>query len=395
LCIKGCGELVKTNQSVLDAMIVCGAGIVSGKEIMALELSNGLIERGRSVHVITSFWNNGDFPKRLERLRIPAHVLPIGFISATLTKRCLEMTMEQVRRWPRLLFGYSSLLRSLRPQKVIHTNWQHLLLVLPFVREERDLFWVHDLVPDLRQYRRLFGLLAHRVGAFICVSHATASSLRKIGIGEDKIRVVHNGIADPAASAHIAFRAAEPFRIGIVGQVGPWKGHDTLLEAFALLERKHSKVELHIFGRGRSPYGNELRQKAAELSIAEKITWHEFVPDIREIYPGFDVCVVPSKVADSFGLVALEAGFFGLPSVVSCKGGLPEIVEHGVSGLVVEPEKPVELAEALFRLINEPSLRQRLGANARRRAVEYFGRERFLNEFMAVLNANQPQIPTA
>ncbi len=375
---------------MLETLIICGAGIVSGKEIMALELGEGLVQRGRSVHFITSFWNNGDFSERLKRHELSVHILPIGFISATLTKRCLEMTLEQVRRWPGLLYGYSSLLRLLRPQKIIHTNWQHLLLLLPFVKPQRDLFWVHDLVPDLRQYRWVFGWLEHRLGAFICVSHATACSLRKIGIGEDKIRVIHNGLADPTSSTDFAFRPGDQFRIGIVGQVGPWKGHDNLLEAFALIARKHSKVELHIFGRTGSTYKSELTAKSAELSMAEKVIWHGFVPDTRDVYPNLDVCVIPSKAAESFGLVALEAGFFGLPSVVTRRGGLPEIIEHEVNGLVVEAERPAELAEALSRLITEPSLRQRLGANARRRAVEHFGRDRFLNEFMEVLNLEHP-----
>ena len=377
-------------QSVVDTLIICGAGIVSGKEIMALELGQGLSQRGRSVHVITSFWNNGDFPNRLKQLQIPTHILPIGFISATLTKRNLEMTLEQMRRWPALLYGYSRLLQLLTPQKIIHTNWHHLLLLFPFLKPQRDLFWVHDLVPDLRQYRLVFGWLEHRLGAFICVSHATACSLRKIGIGEHKIRVIHNGLADPTSSTNFAFRPGEQFRIGIVGQVNPWKGHDNLLEAFALVARKHSKVELHIFGRGGSAYKSELTAKAAEQSLAEKVRWHDFVPDTRDVYANLDVCAIPSIAAESFGLVALEAGFFGLPSVVTCRGGLPEIIEHEVNGLVVEAERPSELAAALSRLIEDPSLRQRLGANARRRAVEHFGRDRFLNEFMAVLNLEQP-----
>jgi glycosyltransferase involved in cell wall biosynthesis len=375
---------------MLDTLIICGAGIVSGKEIMALELGEGLTRRGRSVHFIASFWNNGDFPNRLKQLQIPTNILPIGFISATVTKRNLEMTLDQVRHWPALLYGYRSLLLLLRPQRIIHTNWQHLLLLFPFLKPKRDLFWVHDLVPDLRQYRLLFGWLERRLGAFICVSHATACSLRKIGISEHKIRVVHNGLADPTRSTNFAFRPSKSFRIGIVGQVNPWKGHDNLLEAFALVARKHSKVELHIFGTGASSYKSELTARAAELSLAEKVMWHDFVPDTRDVYPNLDVCAIPSKAAESFGLVALEAGFFGLPSVVTCRGGLPEIIEHEVNGLVVEAERPAEFAAALSRLIEDPSLRQRLGANARRRAVEHFGRDRFLNEFMAVLNLERP-----
>jgi glycosyltransferase involved in cell wall biosynthesis len=300
------------------------------------------------------------------------------------------MTLEQVRRWPSLLWGYSSLVRRLRPQKVIHTNWHHLLLLLPLLRPERDLFWLHDLVPDLPQYRRVFGWLERRLGAFICVSQACACSLRKIGIDEAKIRVIHNGLTDPADSVDPRSPSHERLRIGIVGQVNPEKGHADLLEACALLAREYSAPELHIFGNGNAVYKTELVRRSLDLGVVELVNWHEFVPDRREIYGNLDVCVMPSRTTESFGLSALEAGFFGLPSVVTRRGGLPEIIEHEVNGLVVEAERPAELAEALSRLIKEPSLRQRLGANARRRAVEHFGRDRFLNEFMAVLKLEQP-----
>lgn len=375
---------------MLDTLIICGAGIVSGKEIMSLELGEGLAQRGMSVHFITSFWNNGDFPNRLEQLQIPTHILPIGFISATLTKRCLEMTLEQVRRWPSLLWGYSNLVRRLRPQKVVHTNWQHLLLLLPFLRPERDLFWLHDVVPDLPQYRRVFGWLERRLGAFICVSQATACSLRKIGIDEGKIRVIYNGLTDPADSVDLRPPSPERLRFGIVGQVNACKGHADLLEACALLDRKHSAMELHIFGSGNAVYKAELVRMSSGLGIQAWVKWHDFVSDRRLIFSTFDVCVVPSRSQDPLPTTAIEAGFFGLPSVVTRRGGLPEIVEHEVNGLVVEAERPAELAAALARLIEDPSLRQRLGANARRRALEHFGRDRFLNEFMAVLNLEQP-----
>jgi glycosyltransferase involved in cell wall biosynthesis len=377
---------------MLETLIICGAGIVSGKEIMALELGEGLTQRGRSVHFITSFWNDGDFPNRLMQLQIPTHILPIGFISATLTKRNLEMTLEQVRHWPSLLGGYSSLVRRLRPQKVVHTNWHHLLLLLPFLRPERDLFWLHEVVPDLLQYRRVFGWLERRLGAFICVSEASACSLRKIGIDEAKIRVIHNGLTDPADSVDPRSLSPERPRFGIVGQVNAWKGHTDLLEACALLVREHSAPELHIFGNGNAVYKAELVRRSLDLGIQERVKWHDYVSDRRLIYSSFDVCVVPSRSQDPLPTTAIEAGFFGLPSVVTRRGGLPEIVEHEVNGLVVEAERPAELAEALSRLIKEPSLRQRLGANARRRAVEHFGRDRFLNEFMAVLNLEQPAL---
>ncbi len=370
-----------------EILIVCGAGMVSGKEIMALELGNGLAQQGQSVSFIVSFWSSGDFGDRLKLLRLPAYILPIGFISATLTKRCLSMTAEQIWRWPGLVWGYFQVLRRLRPKKVIHTNWHHVLLLLPFLRPERDVFWLHDLIPDLPQYRRVFGWFERRLDSFVCVSQATACSLRKIGISESKIRVIHNGITDPASSADPPPPPSQCFRIGIVGQVGAWKGHGDLLEAFALVARRHSAVELHIFGKGAARYKNELIQRGVELGVADWVKWHDFVSDRRHIYPNLDVCVMPSKTTEAFPLTAIEAGFFGKPAIVTRVGGLPEIVEHEVNGLLVEAGRPEEIAVAISRLIEYPSFRLLLGANARLRAIERFGRERLVEEFRTLLNA--------
>lgn len=354
---------------------------------MALELGEGLAQSGQTVSYITSFWNNGEFLTRLKRLGLPACILPIGFISATLTMECLSMTMGQIRRLPNLLWGYFKILRRLRPQRIVHTNWHHLLLLLPFLRPERDLYWLHEFVPDRLQYRRVFRWFERRIGTFVCVSRAVAVSLRNLGIREAKILVIHNGVTDPAGLTNVAGLPSSRFRIGIVGQVGRWKGHDDLLEALALVRRTHTSAELHIFGKGDSRYREELERRSTDLGLSECVTWHDFVSDRRDVYANLDVCVMPSRTMEPFGLSALEAGFFCMPAIVTRRGGLPEIIEHEVNGLLVEAERPDQLAEALIRLIEEPTLRRRLGANARQRAVDHFGRERFLADFLALLNS--------
>jgi glycosyltransferase involved in cell wall biosynthesis len=365
-------------------LIVCGAGYVSGKEFMALELGQGLARSGQPVSFITSFWNNSDFLNRLKLAGLPAQILHIGFISATLTAECLRMTAEQLWYLPALLWGYARVLRVLKPKKVVHTNWHHLLLLLPFLRPERDLYWLHEFVPDLPQYRKVFGWFAPRLSCFVCVSQAVAGSLRKLGIDESKIRVIHNGITDPAL-ANPTPRSATAFRIGIVGQVGAWKGHDDLLDAFAAVHQKHRNSELHVFGDGDPHYRSELESKTVGLGVVNCVKWHEFVRDRRDIYSNLDVCVVPSRSQDPLPTSAIEAGFSGLPVIATRRGGLPEIIEHETNGLLVEAERPAELADAMCRLISDPQLRKRLASNARRRATEHFGRDRFFNEFLELL----------
>jgi len=81
--------------------------------------------------------------------------------------------------------------------------------------------------------------------------------------------------------------------------------------------------------------------------------------------------------------------FLRPPVIATRRGGLPEVVEHETNGLLVEAERPAELADAMCRLINDPQLRHRLAINARRCATERFGRESFLNEFLALLGTTE------
>lgn len=365
-------------------LIVCGAGYVSGKEIMALELGQGLSEGGHRVSFVISSWNNGDFPDRLKRAGLPARALPVGFISATLTKECIRMTAEQAIRWPELLFGYARLLTLENPSRVVHTNLHHLLLLAPYLRSERDLAWIHELIPNSPRHHWAFNWLAKRLGAFICVSDAVAGSLRRIGIRREKLHIIHNGLSDPA-NGQDRETGDGLFRVGIVGQVGAWKGHDDLVDGFALVYQRYPRSELHIFGTGDPGYVNGLKQKCNDLGIADSVHWHGFVADRHGIYPALDACVVPSRTHDPLPTTALEAGFFGLPVVATRRGGLTEIIEHERNGLLVEVAQPDAIAGALCRLIEQSALRSQLGGNARRMALERFGRERFVSDFIELL----------
>jgi len=365
--------------------IVCGAGIISGKEIMALELGEGMKTKGYAVDFVTSSWGSADFRKRLRGLGVAPYVVRVGYISATLTLDCLRMTAHQALHWPGLLYGYRRFLRRVVPVKVIHTNWHHLLLLWPFLKPERDLFWLHELVPNKPQYRRVFGALARHLQCFVPVSHAAARSLAAIGIAPNKIRVIYNGLKDPVPGGGRRTVTPHRLRIGIIGQVGSWKGHEDLLEAFALVVRSHPAAELHVFGRGSDDYERRLKHRADSLGVGGRITWHGFVSDRATIFQSIEICSVPSRCEESFGLVAAEAGFFGLPVVASRRGGLPEIVEDGVTGFLVEAGQPAELAARIQMLFDDGPLRQVMGEEARARVTARFCRERLVDDFTHLL----------
>ena len=378
-------------QQKANVLIVCAAGIVSGKEIMTLELGRGLKAKGQPVHVLTSVWSDESFPSRLEEIGLPFDRLPLGFISLTLTWQCLNWTYGQLVRWPELLRDYGALLKTQKPQTVIHTNWHHLLLLYPFLRVDRDWFWVHDVIPHKPQYKKLFQMLSRRLQHFVPVSHAVAASLRNLGIPDQKVRVIHNGLTDPAAGTERVASTDGIVKLGIVGQIGPWKGHEDLLEAFGQIVERFPKIELHIFGNKGSDYESQLRRQIAELGVTDRVIWHGFLKERAEIFRSLDILAIPSRVEESFGLVAAEAGFFALPLVATKQGGVPEIISDGITGILVQASDPPALAAGIERLLVDPNLRSSMGLNARKRMLSHFSIERFTGDFLLLLGSHNNQ----
>ena len=369
--------------------IVCGAGYVSGKEIMALTLARGLRRRGMRVHLICSTWNDGDFPRRLTEDAFEFTALPLGFISASMRWKNLAMTLEQVGKWPRLLAGYRRLRSALRPERTIHTNWHHALLLQPLLDPERDVLWFHEVIPDTPRYRFVFGSLARRLRHVIAVSGAVADGLERAGVPRGKILVVHNGLEAPAHPPPP--RGGGPVTVGIVGQVGEWKGHEDLLDAFRMVAARNPDVRLVIFGRDTGEFASHLKRRIRDLGLGDRIDWAGYQTDRARIYERLDICAVPSRSADPLPTTAIEAGFFGLPVVATRRGGLPEIVDDGKTGLLVPVKDPAALAEAISRLAGDREAAAAMGARARARMTGEFSADRFVRRFAEILELEQPE----
>jgi glycosyltransferase involved in cell wall biosynthesis len=363
--------------------IVCGAGIVSGKEIVSLHLAHGLRAAGWNPEFVTSSWSDAEFGRRLEQDGFKYRRLRIGFISASFRLEPLLMTLDQLRYWPALAYGYGRLIKATAPRVVIHTNWHHALLLLPFLKPHRDIFWVHECFPNTSRYRHVLRAIAKRVSRVVCVSHAAACALVALGVPESHVVVIHNGL--PPVDSIPARGGQPPLRVGIVGQIGPWKGHDDLIDALALLARDGEHATLSIFGTGNPEYVASLKRKVSKLRLDDKVQWCGFVRSQVEIYTKLDICVVPTRIEEPFATSALEAGGFGRPVICSIRGGLPEIIEHGVTGLAVEAQRPDLLANAIKSFARDPLLIKTMGEAARNRIQTVFSLEQFIARFTQVI----------
>jgi len=376
-------------------LFLCGAGRLFGKERVTLSLIKGLRDRGHKVMCLTSTWKDGKFEKQLQQLSIPYGAVPLGFISKSLSLSSCGMTLAQLFRLPELWLGYMKALRSFRPDVVIHSDIHHLALLWPVLGQGIHVFHVHDAFQPTNFYRRLFQLFAMRVSIFVGVSRFVAGSLADLGVPKSKIDHVLNGIAVEHSPGQSALETAnspypvmtETTQIGIVGQIDVWKGHEDLIEALRILQAKHQPFFCRIFGAGSDEFSRKLKRSIEEYKLTDRVRWMGFMEERESIYDQIDVCVVPSRIPEAFGIVAAEAALFGIPTVTTRQGGLAEVVQDGETGFVIDANAPEQLAEKIRTLLSSPAKRMEMGRRATAHAMSCLNSERMIDEMESMFKS--------
>ena len=174
-------------------------------------------------------------------------------------------------------------------------------------------------------------------------------------------------------------------RILYVGQLIRGKGVDLLLKALAHLRCDY---ELTIAGTGNAQHS--LEQLSRKLGLTGKVRFAGWVgpQDIGECYAKAKVSVVPSRWPEPFGMVGLEAMHYGRPVVGFSVGGIPDWLEHGVTGLLVPEQDVRAFANALEQLLEDPTLCSKLGEQAQERVRTKFSFENYLDRLEALLSGD-------
>jgi glycosyltransferase involved in cell wall biosynthesis len=195
----------------------------------------------------------------------------------------------------------------------------------------------------------------------------------ELRLGDDRLTTIYNGIDlerfDSAASRPPG--RSECATILTVAHLIPAKGIEYLLKAVAQTARE--SVRLMIVGDGSDRA--RLETMAGDLGIGGKTEFCGLRDDVEELLRTSDLFVHPAVWGEAFGLAIAEAMASGCPVIASEVGGIPELVEDGVSGLLVPPADVEALSAAITRLVDDAPLRERLSTNARRRVAEKFNLE--------------------
>ncbi|NQT39864.1 MAG: glycosyltransferase family 4 protein [Planctomycetes bacterium] len=351
----------------------------SGSTISGYLIAKGLREAGWEVDV--AFGCPGPFAERYETVGCRIHYIEHGsWLGGGSMLRRIRRLGKEIRS----LVGFVRLLRRLKP-RVVYANTilgisaitAARMLGIPSAWHLRELFddvggEMHAPVIGGRALvRRAVKHLPNRV---VVVSEAVARSV--LGVTEhSKLRVVRNAVTpaffQECASANVCRQCLDlPTDVPIIGLPGtlrPMKGHPLFLRAAAEILRVVPRCHFAATGEGTLGYRNELQELIEQLGLQGHVHFVGTVEDMREFYRACDVVCVPSR-GDPLPRVVIEAFVMGVPVVATAVGGIPEMVEHGTTGLLV-PYGDVEgLARQLVRLLEDADLRTRLAERARQEA---------------------------
>lgn len=216
--------------------------------------------------------------------------------------------------------------------------------------------------------------LAKRASAHVAVGRASAQMIEgQLATPPGRVRVILNGVSVPGVERP---RNTHPV-LGVAGRLETHKGIDVLLEALCAVP----DARLLIAGDGSQ--ASQLRARARDLGLTQRVEFIGWVDQIEQLLERIDVFVLPSRW-EALPLVLVEAMQAGVPLVATDVGSVADLVEHRTTGLLVPPEDPAALAEAVRWLLADPPRMHRIAAEAQEHARRHFSTDTMVGRYSSL-----------
>lgn len=343
------------------------------------------------VKPIVILFSEGPLAEELRKQQVEVEVIPLsGAVLETRKGSLGARSLLKVGVAIKTLRHALRVARRLRKLRVdlVHTNSLKADIIggiagrlarRPVIWHVRDRIAEDYLPPTTaRVFRRLVRMIPQYV---IANSAATMETLRLKDVRRSA--VVHSGIRSFARIVHDG-TAMEPDErlptdqppvVGLVGRIARWKGQHVFIHAAALVHARFPAARFQIVGTplfGEQDYEREIRALTATLGLSDVLEFTGFSHDVPATMRGFAVAVHASITGEPFGQVVIEAMSAGRPVVATNGGGVPEIVEDGVTGFLVPMDDVRAMAEAICRLLADPAAAAEMGRRGRQCVIDRF-----------------------
>jgi glycosyltransferase involved in cell wall biosynthesis len=363
------------------------------------------LDRSRfEVHVACTGGPGSEEPQSLRILSaIPDLRVRVTQFAPSLSDRSwasLSSTLAAARRCPRDLLDLRRYIRT-NKIRILHSSDRPrdsaYCVALGRLSGAKSLVHVH--VKWSNEYSAPARWAVQNADGVFGISRYVTDTVVATGRSPERIYTVLNAIDATAWDPHTdgaGFRRelgvsdAAPLLVS-VSRLFSWKGQRELLQAFALARAEVPALRLAIVGadaphlRGAS-FTDELKVLAQSLNVAEHVTFTGPRSDIGRVMAACDLFTLPS-FEEPFGLVFLEAMAMERPVIAIANGGTPEVVEHGVTGLLSPPWDIPELARNIVTLLRDPDRRRQMGKRGRARLLEHFDAPRMARDAAAAYEA--------
>ena len=360
---------------------------LGGADASLYELIVALDRERFEPHVVVP--HEGPFAARYRALGVAVHVLPLQKLKRTLDPR---WHLSWLLRAPLRVLRLGRLFRQLRPN-VVHVNtsvevlagfaaWRHCR------RSGARLVWhVRELELRPRWVERLvFGTVRRLAHTVIAISTPVATR-----IGDERVRVIPNGIDIARFRATAAATTQRPPTIGWVGRLAPGKGLDRVFDLFAAVRAHLPEARLVVMAApvdGHAAHADGLRRRGA--AFGDALQWLAPGPATECAYAAMDVLVHLPDLAEGLGRTVLEAQAAGVPAVTWRRGGLVDTLRDGVTGRFAPPGDLAAASRLALGLLTDPPRRAAMARAAREFAAECFSRERCARAVEGTYLAEEP-----
>jgi len=228
--------------------------------------------------------------------------------------------------------------------------------------------------------------LSYFTDKIVCVSLAVKDFVVEIeGISEKKTCLIYNGVGQPGLFECDTDSDVDRKSLGLgqddiivitVASLTPHKGHGVLIDATRIALKRHKHIRLLIVGDG--PLRNRLKTYAIKSGFSSTVVFAGQRNDIYHLLGLSDIFVLPSILREGLPVSIAEALAMSKPVIGSNLGGIPEVIEDEINGLLVTPGNPYELATAIDRLAIDSSMRTRMGMNGRKIYEEKFTAQKMI-----------------
>ena len=348
---------------------VCSATEIGGGERHVIDLTRALIERGHELHL--AIRPNAKIKSELNSLPIVWHELPLKNALDIFSAKKLKNIINQYQI------------------EIVHAHVarDYTICGLASKQTSAKLFLTrHHFNPIKSNF--LYQWTIRQTQGFIAVSSAVKAEIQKAFPKlTERITIIPNWIDSKFIAtlskdeARKSLGITRKFAVGIIGQITPLKGQKYFIEAAQKIAR--DDVDYLVIGAPQTDqdkkYYQQLMNDDGQFMAQGNLRFVGAVSDIATKLAAFDIIVVPS-INEGFSLVVIEAMAAGCALIASHVGGIIDLIENRVTGILTSPESSAQIAEALAQLLTNPELRLRLGAEARSIVRGKYSRETVIDQ---------------